>query len=480
MLERLARRVRPLLLGVRGYMSTWRGLVALVLGAALVFATDLVDVHWALNAMGLVVALVALVVLLSSASRSGGAPDAPAPAPAPGAGPDAVGPDPESLPSVSLVVTAYNDERFIRACLQSVVEQRHPRLEVIVIDDCGNDGTADIVRDVMATDGRIRLVRHDHNRGLAAARNTGLAVATGEYVAFLDGDDFLLGQSIAGRARRLATATQPDVAGSYCGWQLVPEEARNDVEIDATAPKRAVSFLSAAGENPFIATAPMLRRQVAVAVGGFDEELRTGEDFDFWMRILRQGWRFVGTGGVGVAYRQKRGGMVAEGPAEHAVAARKVYDYLDRPMFREEIAPGAPAPFDLPLDRYEHDRRWMLRVAQFVTFAQYAGGAAAQDELLAMLPDTARADVLEHDKGLSSRLDSAMRRLRLRDPDMSQATAERIRSQALTAMVGAVGRLEAGRVVSAATGPAAEVRFGSYDEASCRSRGGRRGGAPAH
>lgn len=478
MMKALMRRARPLLRGLRSYVIGWRGAVLAGLALALVLAVDAIDVPSAINVVAALSVVGALTVLLSSAARSGAAVSA-VPESRQASKADATRPEPGELPSVSLIITAYNDERFVRSCLDTATAQRYPDLEIIVVDDAGTDGTAGIVREVMANDSRISLLRHEKNLGLAAARNTGIAAARGEYITFLDADDFLIKQSIRSRARRLARASDPRIAGAYCGWELVPEHAATDVDVADGASRTKITFLEAAGENPFIATAPMLKRSVAEAVGGFDESLLTGEDFDFWMRILRQGYQFAGTGSVGVAYRQKRGGMVAEGPARHAASARKVYEYLSRSMFAQEVAAGAPAPFDQPLDAYDRDRRWGLRVAQFVTFAQFGGETGAADELLEMLPPTTRMDVLEHKKGLSKRLDSSMRRLRMRDPEMSDAAADRLRSRALVAVESAVAEREQHRPVDLERGAEERLRRGTYDQPACAARASRVTAAPA-
>jgi glycosyltransferase involved in cell wall biosynthesis len=105
---------------------------------------------------------------------------------------------------VSVIIPVYNTARYIERCLYSVLEQRHKDLEIIVVDDCGKDNSMEIAAEVLAgvpvgtpantvcAEGAHPaplFLRHDHNRGLSAARNTGLHSASGEYVFFLDSDD---------------------------------------------------------------------------------------------------------------------------------------------------------------------------------------------------------------------------------------------------------------------------------------------------
>ena len=93
------------------------------------------------------------------------------------------------MPLISVIIPAYNAERFIEQCLQSVCVQTLSDIEIIVVDDGSTDRTADIVREYAAKDSRITLISQQ-NRYAGAARNRGLAVAKGTYLSFLDADDF--------------------------------------------------------------------------------------------------------------------------------------------------------------------------------------------------------------------------------------------------------------------------------------------------
>jgi len=99
------------------------------------------------------------------------------------------------MPKVSVIVPVYNVEAYVEQCLRSVAEQTYTgSIECIIIDDCGTDGSMDVVsRFVDSYDGPVefKVVHHEKNRGLSAARNTGMDEATGEYVCFLDSDDYL-------------------------------------------------------------------------------------------------------------------------------------------------------------------------------------------------------------------------------------------------------------------------------------------------
>ena len=95
---------------------------------------------------------------------------------------------PASNPLVSVIVPVYNVERYVDECLDSIRAQTHARLEIVVVEDCSTDGSLAKLQPHLA-DPRVRLIRHEKNGGLSAARNTGIEAATGEYVMFVDSDD---------------------------------------------------------------------------------------------------------------------------------------------------------------------------------------------------------------------------------------------------------------------------------------------------
>ncbi len=92
---------------------------------------------------------------------------------------------------ISLIIPVYNVEKYIKECLDSAVNQTLKDIEIICVDDCGSDNSVEIIKEYQKNDNRIKILHHKKNSGLAASRNTGMAVATGEYLAFLDSDDYL-------------------------------------------------------------------------------------------------------------------------------------------------------------------------------------------------------------------------------------------------------------------------------------------------
>lgn len=95
------------------------------------------------------------------------------------------------MPFFSIVMPAYGVERYIERAINSIVEQTFSDWELIVVDDCTPDKSGEIAASIAQNDARIRVVRHEENRGLSAARNTGLKAASGKYIWFMDSDDYV-------------------------------------------------------------------------------------------------------------------------------------------------------------------------------------------------------------------------------------------------------------------------------------------------
>ena len=94
-----------------------------------------------------------------------------------------------TAPLITVIMPVYNSVQYVETAIKSVLKQTYSQLELLIIDDGSNDGTRDIINQQQQSDDRIRLICLD-NQGSGAARNEGLRRATGEYVAFIDADDY--------------------------------------------------------------------------------------------------------------------------------------------------------------------------------------------------------------------------------------------------------------------------------------------------
>jgi glycosyltransferase involved in cell wall biosynthesis len=186
-------------------------------------------------------------------------------------------------PTVSVVIPAHNRSLVVSRAIDSALTQTYQPLEIIVVDDGSSDNTREVVESIR--DSRIRYLRHDRNLGAGAARNTGIRAATGDYVAFLDSDDEWMPQKLERQVQVLANNT-PEVAAVCSGFVRVDEQGRVD---GTTIPgDRDVDFDVLIGANRIGTTSTaVVKRALLNAIGGFDPALRSCQDWDMYLRLVR-------------------------------------------------------------------------------------------------------------------------------------------------------------------------------------------------
>lgn len=188
-------------------------------------------------------------------------------------------------PAVSVIVAAYNAERYIAETLDSIQAQKFRDFEVIVVDDGSTDQTAQIV----AGYPEVRCLRQP-NRGQPVARNAGIAAARGKYIAFVDADDLWLPAKLEKQIAYLES--HPQVAWIYS--DAVVFDSTTGAPICHIGEKHVLcegSVLDKLILSLFIASpTPVVRREVFEQTGLFDESpsLRIGEDWNMWLRIAER------------------------------------------------------------------------------------------------------------------------------------------------------------------------------------------------
>jgi len=187
-------------------------------------------------------------------------------------------------PEVSVILPAWNRADSLRRSIDSVLTQDFVDFELIVVDDFSDDDSAAVAEAV--GDARLRVIRHDSNRGAGAARNTGIAAARGRWVAFQDSDDVWLPGKLS---RQLAAlAAMPDAVACYCALRVegtrprqVPEPGQRPVEGDLHAALLRGSFIST--------QTLVVRRDALDSIGGFDPELPALIDWECVIRLASLG-----------------------------------------------------------------------------------------------------------------------------------------------------------------------------------------------
>jgi len=183
------------------------------------------------------------------------------------------------IPTVSVVIPAYNRAHLVGQAIRSVLDQTYQDFEIIVVDDASTDNTEEVVKGF--SDSRIRYLRHEQNYGAPWARNSGAEAARGEHLAFLDSDDVWYPQLLE---RQLAVLVSlPPAVGMICCGMIRKEGKSHTIRRPGT---RGLTFDENLMHGKGICTSSFVVRKTAFqTVGGFDVEFSSFQDFDFLLRM---------------------------------------------------------------------------------------------------------------------------------------------------------------------------------------------------
>lgn len=206
------------------------------------------------------------------------------------------------MASVSVIVPVYNGEQYIRETLESVFAQTNQDYEIICVDDGSKD---DSVATLNEYNNRIKVVQQA-NTGQAGARNAGVKIGIGKYLAFLDQDDRWYPQKLERQVAMLEA--NPGAVMVHCDMDWIDDEGHVTQQRVTSATRRSVqkgpTMTQLVGWDPNIYPSTTLIRRVAFdRVGGFDPDLRCGEDIDLMLRLRQEG-AFIFLEETGTQYRK--------------------------------------------------------------------------------------------------------------------------------------------------------------------------------
>ncbi len=209
------------------------------------------------------------------------------------------------MKNISVIIPTYNSEKTIKHTIESVLNQIYTDFELLVINDDSKDSTLDIISQFH--DPRIKIFSYPHAGG-NVSRNRGLSHAVGEFVSFLDADDIWTPDKLASQIQALQE--NPQAAVAYSWTDYIDENGEfllSGVHITANGNIYEQLLVSNFLEN---GSNPLIRKNALIELGGFDESLTAGQDWDMWLR-LAQKFNFIAVPTVQILYRKSPNSLSA-------------------------------------------------------------------------------------------------------------------------------------------------------------------------
>jgi len=297
---------------------------------------------------------------------------------------------------VSIVIPTHNRAGLLRLAIDSALAQTYPQVELIVVDDGSTDGTAAVVAQYGE---RVTYLRQA-NRDVAAARNTGVRAASGDYLAFLDDDDLILPDKIERQMQVLAA--RPEVALVHCGYDYVDERGRR-VGRTALLPEGQV-LKQLLCRNFIWVGGPLIRRRALDQVGLFDESIPAiSADWELWLRIAMAGLPFACVQEPLGAYRIHSDSMLADVARLERATVAILHKVFSRP---DHLPAGVAA---MEGQAYARWRLWLG--CRYCAAGQWGDGRRNLAQALALHPR-----ILNDERELAWTLYNEALDLRVGDP----------------------------------------------------------------
>lgn len=195
------------------------------------------------------------------------------------------------MPQVSVLLTSYNHQNYLKECVLSALRQTYQDYEIIAVDDASQDASPEILKDLLGGHPRAKLILHEENRGTYPSLNEALAVAEGEYASILNSDDVWLPEKL----ERQVELFHKEPALTLChtsGWFINDKGERlsgQPMGFSFPAGEHSFTLADFVRNNCAIASSVMFRVRTVRDLGGFDETFKNLGDWDMWLKLAEEG-----------------------------------------------------------------------------------------------------------------------------------------------------------------------------------------------
>ncbi|MFJ5956264.1 glycosyltransferase family 2 protein [Paenarthrobacter sp. NPDC092416] len=284
-----------------------------------------------------------------------------------------------SRPLVTVVVPCYNYARFLPAAVASALTQEGVDVEVIVVDDASTDESLTVANSLAATDARVKVVAHPHNRGHIATYNDGLARAGGKYVTLLSADDLIAPGALA---RAAALMEHNNRVGMVYGLPKDFSDPSTTPWPD-TSPQRStwtlwkgkswIALACARGRNFILSPEVVMRTEAVLGIGAYNATLPHSGDLEYWLRAAAI-WDVGRINGPVQAYYRVHGANMHQ--THFAAAAVDLQHRLD--AFRVLEDPRFPVPAELRARQLHRAQRALGKEATRLAYSELAHSGSTE------------------------------------------------------------------------------------------------------
>ena len=202
----------------------------------------------------------------------------------------------EDFGLISIIMAVYNAEKTVEYAIDSVLNQTYPNFELLVINDCSTDGTAELVSSIMAKDCRVRLISNEKNSGVSCTRKNGLNEAKGSWIAILDSDDAWAPEKLE---KQIALQKKMNAELLFTGSAFMDSDG-HAIDWYLHAPER-VTYRQLLKQNVLSNSSALVRKELYAKYYAIGDKMH--EDFAIWLGILKEGREAYGVDEPLLIYR---------------------------------------------------------------------------------------------------------------------------------------------------------------------------------
>lgn len=188
-------------------------------------------------------------------------------------------------PKVSVIIPTYNREQKIQYAIRSVLRQAYQNFEIIIVDDGSTDNTEQLIEDLQKKDSRVKYLKQENSGGTSKPRNLGISKSRGKYLAFLDSDDEWMETKLEKQLELFRNSDDPNLGFVACNAIIINKREESKIY---SLPKYKNYFKEFLTRTIITScSSVVIKKSVINKVGGFDENLKTGVDWEMWIRISK-------------------------------------------------------------------------------------------------------------------------------------------------------------------------------------------------